>query len=153
MEKVTGQARYSADINLPGMLYGRVLRSPYAHARILNIDVSKALALKGVTAVITSDDFSVQSDKVIDLGEGAMVNPGFLSQNVMAKEKVLYKGHAVAAVAAESSHQAEEALSLINVEYDVLSPVFDVREAMKPGSPLLHERLYHSSTPFVRPGG
>ena len=153
LEKVTGQARYSADINLPGMLYGRVLRSPYAHARILNIDVSKALALKGVTAVITSDDFPVQSDKVIDLGEGAMVNPGFLSQNVMAKQKVLYKGHAVAAVAAESSHLAEEALSLINVEYEVLAPVFDVREAMKSGSPLLHDRLYHSSTPFIRPGG
>ena len=153
LEKVTGQARYSADINLPGMLYGKVLRSPHAHARIRDIDAGKALALKGVFAVITSADFSIQSDKVVDLGEGAMTNPGFLSQNVMAKEKVLYKGHAVAAVAAESLHLADEALALIDVDYEVMTPVFDVREAMKPGAPLLHDRLYHSSTPFMRPGG
>ena len=153
LEKVTGQARYGADINLPGMLYGRILRSPHAHARIKSIDASRALALPGVEAVVTSAELPQLSGKAIDLGEGAMQNPKFLSNNVLAADKVLYKGHAVAAVAATSLHIAEEALSLIDVDYDVLTPVIDVQEAMKEDAPVLHERLVTSDNSLLRPGG
>ena len=110
LEKVTGQARYGADINLPGMLYGKMLRSPHAHARVRSINSSRALALPGVKAVVTSEDLPQLSGKAIDLGEGAMQNPKFLSNNVLADDKVLYRGHAVAAVVATSVHVAEEAL-------------------------------------------
>ena len=153
LEKVTGQARYSADINLPGMLHGKVLRSPHAHAIIKSIDVSRALALPGVESVITSADLPQPSGRVADLGEGAMMNPKFLSNNVLASDKVLYKGHAVAAVAAADQHVAEEALGLIEVEYEVLAPVLNAVDAMKEGAPILHERLYTAENPFVRPGG
>ena len=108
-EKVTGQARYGADIHLPGMLHGRILRSPHAHARIKGIDPSRALALPGVKAVVTGADMPEHGGRVMDLGEGAMTNTRFLSNNCMATEKALYKGHAVAAVAATSGHIAEEA--------------------------------------------
>ena len=153
LEKVTGQARYGADINLPQMLHGKILRSPHAHARIKSIDSSRALALEGVKSIVTSADFPDLSGKAIDLGEGAMQNPKFLSNNVLADDKVLYKGHAVAAVAAVNSHVAEEALALIEVDYEVLPAVIDVREAMDENSPLLHERLFTSENPFLRPGG
>ena len=153
LEKVTGQARYSADINLPGMLYGKVLRSPHAHARIKSIDASRALALPGVKAVVTSADLPQLSGKATEIAEGAMINPGFLSNNILAAGKVLYKGHAVAAVAATSPHIAEESLSLIDVDYEVLPPVLDVLEAMKDDAPVLHERLYTAGNPFLRPGG
>ena len=88
LEKVTGQARYGADINLPGMLYGKVLRSPHAHARIKSIDPSGALALPGVEAVITSAELPQPSGKAADLGEGAMMNPRFLSNNTRDADKV-----------------------------------------------------------------
>ena len=117
-DKVTGRAQYGADIQLPGLLHAKILRSPHPHARILSIDTSRALALPGVKAVVTSKDFPQPSGKVTDLGEGAMVNLKFLSNNCLAGDKVLYKGHAVAAVAATSSHVAEQALSLIDVKYD-----------------------------------
>ena len=152
-DKVTGRAKYGADINMPGLLYGKVLRSPHAHARIKSIDVSQALALPGVKAVVTSADFPQPSGKVIDLGEGAIQNPLFLSNNIMAAGKALYKGHAVAAVAASSPHIAEEALALIKVDYEVLRPVLDGRDAMKEGAPILHERLATLSNPNLRPGG
>ncbi len=153
LEKVTGQARYGADISLPGMLHGKVLRSPHAHAIIKSIDVSRALALPGVESVITSADLPQPSGKVADLGEGAMMNPKFLSNNVLASNKVLYKGHAVAAVAAANQHVAEEALGLIDVEYEELTPVLNAVDAMKEGAPILHERLFTAENPFVRPGG
>ena len=153
LEKVTGQARYGADVSLPGMLHGKVLRSPHAHARIKSIDASRALALPGVEAVITSAEFPQPSGKVADLGEGAMMNPKFLSNNTMAVDKALYKGHAVAAVAATNQHVAEEALSLIDVEYQVLTPVITALDAMKEDAPILHERLFTADNPFVRPGG
>ena len=152
-DKVTGRAQYGADINLPGLLYGKVLRSPHAHARIKSINSSKAAALPGVHAVVTSADLPQASGRVIDLGEGAMTNPKFLSNNCLAAEKALYKGHAVAAVAADSIHLAEEALKLIEVDYEVLSPVIDLLEAMKEDSPAVHERLANLSNPNVRPGG
>ena len=152
-EKVTGRARYSADINLPGLLHGKVLRSPHAHARIKSIDASRALALPGVKAVVTSADFHQPTGRVMDLGEGAMVNPRFLSNNCMAGDKALYKGHAVAAVAATSAHIAEQALKLIDVDYEVLPAVVDVLEAMKEDAPVLHERLANATNPNMRPGG
>ena len=152
-EKVTGRARYSADINLPGLLQAKVLRSPHAHARIKSIDASRALALPGVKAVVTSADFNQPTGRVIDLGEGAMINPKFLSNNCMAADKALYKGHAVAAVAATSAHIAEQALKLIDVDYEVLPAVVDVLEAMKDDAPILHERLANATNPNMRPGG
>lgn len=139
-DKVTGRAIYGADIQMAGLLHGKILRSPHAHARIKSIDASKALALPGVKAVVTAKDLPSIGDKIADLGEGA-VNLRFLSNNVLADDKVLYKGHAVAAVAATSPHIAEEALALIQVEYEPLPPVLDVREAMKENAPLLHENL------------
>ena len=152
-DKVTGRAQYSADIQLPGLLQGKILRSPHPHARIKSIDTSRALALPGVRAVVTSQDFPQPSGKVMDLGEGAMANPRFLSNNCLAADKALYKGHAVAAVAADSLHLAEEALSLIDVDYEVLKPVVNVLEAMKEDAPVLHERLANLSNPNMRPGG
>ena len=152
-DKVTGRAQYGADINLPGLLFGKILRSPHPHARIKSINTSRALALTGVHAVVTSEDLPEASGRVVDLGEGAMTNPKFLSNNCLAAEKALYKGHAVAAVAADSAHLAEEALALIEVDYEVLPPVNDVLDAMTAASPVLHERLATLSNPNLRPGG
>ena len=91
-DKVMGRARYAADIHLPGMLHGKILRSPHAHARIRGIDASRALALPGVHAVVTSADFPEVSAEIKDQEEGAAVNYGFYSRNVMAREKALYRG-------------------------------------------------------------
>jgi len=152
-DKVTGRARYSADMTLPRLLHGKILRSPHAHARIKAIDPTRALALSGVKAVVTSADFAQPSGKVADLGEGAMANPKWISNNCMAAEKALYKGHAVAAVAATSLQVAEEALALIDVDYEVLPAVTDIIEAMKDDAPVLHERLANSQNVNIRPGG
>ena len=140
VDKVTGRAKYGADLRLSGLIYGVVHRSPHAHARIKSIDVSKALALPGVRAVITHKDLREPDSRVIELGEGA-VNLKHLSNNILAADKVLYRGHAVAAVAADSVHIAEQAAALINVVYEVLPPVVDVELAMQPGAPLLHDDL------------
>jgi len=140
VDKVTGRALYSNDIQLPGMLHGKVLRSPHAHARIVSIDTSAAEAYPGVTAVCTRDDFGTVSDKIQDMGEGSS-NLQHLRDNIIAHEKALYHGHAVAAVAATSVHIAEEALALIKVEYDVLPPVIDSKLAMADDAPILHESL------------
>ena len=115
-DKVMGRARYAADIHLPGMLHGKILRSPYAHARIKTIDATRALALDGVEAVVTGMDLPEMSAEVADLEEGANVNYGFYSRNVLAREKALYLGHAIAAVAATSPALAEQALELIDIE-------------------------------------
>ncbi len=139
-DKVVGAARYAADQNVPGMLYGKYLRSPHAHARILSIDTSKAEALPGVTAIVTSSDLAEAADKIQEMGEDA-VNLRYLSANMLAHDKVLYHGHAIAAVAANSVHVAEEAVALIDVEYEVLKPVLDVREAMADDAPILLEGL------------
>ena len=137
VDKVTGRAQYGADVNLSGMLVGTTVRSPHAHAIIKSIDTSKAEAVSGVFAVATSADFPEQGDRVVQLGEGA-VNMRHLSSNVMARSKVLYKGHVVAAVAAKNIHVAEEAAKLIDVEYELLPPVLDVREAMQDDAPVLN---------------
>ena len=152
-EKVTGQAQYGADIKLAGMLHGKILRSPHAHARIKSIDPSRALALPGVKAVITSADLPQLSGRPIDVAEGAPLNPRFLSNNILAGDKALYIGHAIAAVAAVSPHIAEEALSLIDVEFELLTPVLDGKKAMEPGAPILHPLLYLSEGEYFRPGG
>ena len=130
IDKVTGRARFGADMTAPGMLVGRILRSPHAHAIIRSIDTSKAEALPGVKAVITRADFKETPDLDRDI-----------LRNVMAREKALYDGHAVAAVAAISASVARQALKLIKVDYKVLPHVTDVDEAMKPGAPLLHADL------------
>ena len=140
VDKVTGRAAYGADIRLPGMLYGAVLRSPHAHAIIKSIDTSKVEKLHGVHAVITAKDFPDLESKIVELGEG-IVNRRYQSNNVLARDKVLYFGHAVAAVSATSLNVAQEALELIRVEYEVLSPVLDVRKAMEAGSPILLDDL------------
>ena len=140
VDKVTGRAQYGADVYLTGMLHGNVLRSPHAHARIVSIDAGRALALPGVKAVVTGKDLPDPGDKIANLGEAS--SPlRHLSLNVLAQDKVLYQGHAVAAVAATDPHLAEEATGLIEVDYEVLPPVMDVMEAMKDGAPLLDESL------------
>ena len=151
-DKVTGRAQYGADIILPDMLYAKILRSPHAHARIKGIDTSKAEALPGVRAVVTGADFPKLSGKGSDQVRGNLENFKFLSNNCIADAKALYKGHAVAAVAATSAHIAEEALSLIEVDYEVLEPVFDVLEAMKEDAPILHEGLENVGNPPMRGG-
>lgn len=140
-DKVTGRAIYAADVQMAGLLHGKILRSTQAHARIKSIDTSAAEKLPGVHAVVTAADFPNLKDKIADLGEGA-VNLAHLGSNCLAHGKVLYKGHAVAAVAAASPHIAEEALKLIKVEYEPLPVVTWVQDAMKPDAPLLHDDVY-----------
>lgn len=146
VDKVTGRARYGADISLPGMLHGKVLRSPHAHARIKSIDTSAALALPGVKAVITGKDLPELAAGAQQMGE-MVINPRYLAMNIMARDKALYNGHAIAAVAATSPHIAEEALNLIKVDYEVLPPVLDVRKAMEENAPILLPDLRTSGTP------
>jgi CO/xanthine dehydrogenase Mo-binding subunit len=141
VEKVTGRANFGADRTMPGMLYGKIKRSPHAHARIVRIHTEAALALPGVRAVVTAADFPEIPPEEAFVGEGPM-NFRDLSRNVMARGKALYEGHAVAAVAAISPAIAAEALELIEVEYELLPHVIDVEEAMADGAPLLHEDLF-----------
>jgi CO/xanthine dehydrogenase Mo-binding subunit len=129
-DKVTGKAQYGADVTLPGMLHGKVLRSPHAHARILSVDTSKAEAHPDVKAVATAADFPDVS------GDPAKQQA---SDKILASSKVLFKGHPIAAVAASSLHAAEEAMSLIEVEYEVLPPVTNIEQATAEGATLLHE--------------
>ena len=137
VEKVTGKALYGADINLPGFLYGKILRSPYAHANILSIDTEAAKDVPGVYAVLTSEDLLKKHTEMFKDLEGTLTSLKYLSNNVLAEGKVLYAGHAVAAVAAISPHVALDALSLIKVEYDVLEPVVDVESSMGERAPIL----------------
>lgn len=140
VDKVTGRAKFGADLIVAGMLVGRVLRSPHPHARIKSIDTSKAEALPGVKAVVTRDDFSDMPSEFVPAGE-MMVNYRDIVANIMARDKTLYEGHAVAAVAATSASIARKALKLIEVDYEPLAHVIDVRDAMKPDAPLLHEDM------------
>ena len=139
LDKVTGRAKYGADVSMPSLLHCKILRSPHPHARIRSIDTSKALAHPGVKAVITGQDFPALAldAAFIEVFE----NMQSLARNVMARDKALYKGHAVAAVAATTPHIAEEALALIHVDYDVLPTVLDPVDAMKDGAPILHEDI------------
>jgi CO/xanthine dehydrogenase Mo-binding subunit len=138
--KVTGTALYGSDYAMPGMLVGRILRSPHAHARIRSINTAKAAALPGVKAVITSADFPEQKFEYVG-PERVAQNFWHMTRNIMAREKVLYEGHPVAAVAAMSRSIADEALSLIEVDYEVLPHVIDVDAAMAPEAPLLFDDM------------
>ena len=129
IDKVTGRAAFGADLNLPGMLYGKVLRSPHAHARIRSVDVSKALDAEGVLAAVSGADFPSE-------------RPDDLAQNVLARDKALYHGHAVAAVAARTQAQAEAALDLIEVDYEVLDPVLSLEDAMADNATLVNENQH-----------
>ena len=139
-DKVTGRAAFGADHSLPGMLWGKVLRSPHPHAIIKSINLGKAASLPGVKAVMSGDDLPI-----IPLDKPLMVGPAdmrYVSRNIMARDKVMYAGHAVAAVAATSSRIAQEALALIEVDYEILPHVIDVEEAMRPDAPVLHDFLF-----------
>jgi len=146
VDKVTGRARYGADLNLPGMLQGATLRSPHAHANLISIDTSKAEALPGVKAVVTRDDFEDQPSEMVAAGE-LPVNYRDVVRNMMAREKVLYDGHPVAAVAATSMAIARKALKLIEVEYEVLPHVIEAADAMEPGAPILDADLKTADDP------
>src|ERR687891_341978 len=141
VDKVTGRARFGADLSMAGMLVGRVLRSPHPHARIRSIDISKAQALPGVKAVVTRDDFQDMASEFVPAGE-MLINYRDVVRNVMAREKALYEGHPVAAVAATSARIAKEALKLIEVEYEPLPHVIDVVQAMQDDAPILHEDMF-----------
>jgi len=138
-EKITGMAKFVADIEVPGMLYGKFLRSPHAHARILKVDTTRAEKHPEVVAAITGQAFPYRM--------GLYVR----DKMVIAKEKVRWAGEPVAAVAAESEEAAEETIDLIDVQYQPLKTVFDVNEALKPGAPLVHEDLaqYEHSPVFT----
>ncbi len=131
-EKVTGRAKFGADLMLPGQLEGATLRSPHAHARIVSIDTSAAEAIPGVKAIVTGADFPEPKGAPADQD---------LARNVMAREKVLYEGHVVAAVAATTKRIARQAAAAIVVDYEVLPHVMTVDEATGPGAPLLHEKM------------
>jgi len=138
--KVTGTAKFGNDFTLPGMLFGRVLRSPHAHARIRSIDTSKAEALPGVKAVITAADFPDQPFAYFG-PERVQANLWHITRNVIAREKALYEGHTVAAVAAHDAATAAKAMALIEVDYEVLPHVIDVEAAMAEDAPLLFEDM------------
>ncbi|MBI2754957.1 MAG: aldehyde oxidase, partial [Betaproteobacteria bacterium] len=129
-EKVTGAASYAADIRLPGMLCGRILRSPLPHARIASVDTSHAEQLKGVHAVLTGRDITGLRVAFVDTPKYPADEPPF------ALDRVRYIGDEVAAVAAVDDATAAEALSLIRVEYEKLPAVFSAADALKPGAPL-----------------
>ena len=140
LDKVTGRAKFGGDVRMPGMLHGKILRSPHAHARIRSLDTGRAEALPGVKAVITAADLPVLQDEVLDFA-ALQGNARMLAENLLALEKVLYSGHAVAAVAATSAHIAEDALELIEVDYEALPAVLSVQDALRDDAPLLHEAM------------
>jgi CO/xanthine dehydrogenase Mo-binding subunit len=141
VDKVTGRARYGADISAPGMLFAAVVRSPHAHARIKRIDSSKVEAMDGVKAVVTRADFP----------EGLTGDDWDLQENTIAGEKALYDGHAVAAVCATSALLAQDAARLIEVEYEILPHVTDVDEAIKPDAPVIREGAADATVPEGSP--
>jgi CO/xanthine dehydrogenase Mo-binding subunit len=144
-EKVTGRALYSADAKLPGMIWGKVLRSPHPHARIRSINTTKAEALPGVKAVVTAKDLiDFPYDKSVMLGIQDM---RWMCRNIMAREKALFHGHPVAAVAATTQAIARQALKLIEVDYEVLPFAIEIDDAMKPGAAILHEPLQKPGMP------
>jgi CO/xanthine dehydrogenase Mo-binding subunit len=141
VDKVTGRANFGADMVMPGMLWGRIKRSPHAHARIVSINFDKAKALPGVKAVISGADFPEVTPDRAHVG-AAPANLRDLSRNVIARGKALYEGHAIAAVAATSQAIAEQALDLIEVEYEVLPHVMEVEAAMADDAPILHDDMF-----------
>src|ERR1700687_3163427 len=144
-DKVAGRATYAADTTMPGMLWGRVLRSPHPHARIKGIDTSKAEALPGVKAVVTARDIvDFPVDKSVMLGIQDM---RWMCRNVMAREKALFPGHPVAAVAATSEAIAAKACELIEADYEVLPWAIEIEDALKPDAPILHDFMKFEGKP------
>ena len=144
-DKVTGRASFAADTTMPGMIWGSVLRSPHPHASIVNIDITKAASLPGVKAIVTAKDIvDFPFDTPAPLGIQDM---RWMTRNVMAREKALFHGHPVAAVAATSEEIAAEACKLIEVNYEVLPWVIELEEAIKPNAPILHNILEFDGKP------
>ncbi|GAA6199225.1 xanthine dehydrogenase family protein molybdopterin-binding subunit [Aquicoccus sp. SU-CL01552] len=137
LDKVTGRARFGADATAPGMLFAAIKRSPHAHARILRIDATKALAMEGVKAVVTRADFA----------EGLTGENWNILENVMAGDTALYDGHAVAAVAATTALAARDAIKAIEVDYEILPHVTDVDKAMAPDAPVIRAGAADASVP------
>jgi len=129
--KVCGTAKFGNDYTLPDMLFAKYLRSPHPHARIVSIDTSRAEALPGVKAIVTGKDFPEQTFAYAGM-ERMERNLWHTTRNMMAREKVYYEGHPVAAVAALDIYIAEEATALIDVEYEILPHVISIDEAMAP---------------------
>src|SRR5471030_1168037 len=144
-DKVTGRAAYAADTTMPGMIWGKVLRSPHPHARIKSINTKKAEAYPGVKAVITAKDIvNFPLDKSVMLGIQDM---RWMCRNVMAREKALFAGHPVAAVAATTEKIAAHACELIEIDYEVLPWVIEIDDALKPGAPILHDFMKFDGKP------
>lgn len=142
VEKVTGRTQFTADLSLPGALWGKVLRSPVPHAKIIRVDTSKAKKLSGAHAVVCGADLPP-----------VFVGSRMKDMPVLARERVRFAGEPVAAAAAESREIAEEALSLIEVEYEEMSAVTDPLEAMRPGAAVIHdERSRYKNAPAVPEG-
>jgi len=139
--KITGGARFTDDLKLEGLLCGKLLRSPHAHARILNIDTSRAEKLKGVRAVITGHNTAGVKYGIFTFTR---------DQYFLPTDKVRYIGEEVAAVAAVDEGVAEEALDLIRVEYEPLPAVFDLEEAMRPGAPRIHDQVDPLVDEFIK---
>src|SRR5882724_12807126 len=139
--KVSGQARYSGDVTLPGLVWGKALRSPLPHARILRIDVSRAMAVPGVLAVLTAKDLP-----------SILVGRRMFDMPLLARDRVRFIGERIAVAAALDPDIAEEALALIDVEYEDLPAVFDPVDAIKDGAPVLHENPgAYEGAPAERP--
>ena len=144
-DKVTGRAQYSADLAMPGMVWGKILRSPHAHAVIKSIDTSRAEALPGVKAVVTAKDFvPFPVDKPVPLGIQDM---RWMARNMLAHEKALFHGYPIAALAAINEEVAAEACKLIAVDYEVLPHAIEIEDAIRPGAPILHDFLQHEGKP------
>ena len=142
-ERVTGKATYGADLNLPGMLWAKLVRSPHAHARIKKIDTRKASAVPGVKAIITAKDLpSLPKGATAPLVGEVSIDMSAIREIVMASDKARYHGQVVAAVAATDPFIAAEAADLVHVDYEVLPVVEDVLQAMGPDAPLVHEDLH-----------
>lgn len=145
VDKVTGRAAFAADTSMPGMIWGKVLRSPHAHAVIKSIDTSKAEALPGVKAVVTAADIvDFPVDTPVALGIQDM---RWMCRNVLAREKALWHGHAIAGVAATSEAIAEEACALIEVEYEVLPHAIEIDDALADDAPILHDFIKYDGKP------
>ncbi|MEM3228610.1 MAG: hypothetical protein QXD85_00235, partial [Fervidicoccaceae archaeon] len=140
IDKVTGEATYVADLEIPGALWMKLVGSPYPHARILEIDTSEAEKAPGVEAILTGKDFPFR------------IGHHIRDREVFAQERALYVGHPVAAVIAESLEAAERAAELIKIKYEPLPYVLDPVEAMKPDAPILHPKLgEYEHLPFLYP--
>src|ERR1700727_593646 len=145
VDKVTGRAAFAADTTMPGMIWGKVLRSPHPHARIKSIDTSKAEALPGVKAVVTARDVvDFPLDKSVMLGIQDM---RWMCRNVMARDKVLFPGHPLAAVAATTEAMAAQRGALIEVDYEVLPWAIEIDDALKPDAPILHDFMTFEGKP------